>query len=333
MRALWFVSLFPASLMPASALASGYHLEVVRQITTGAAQERGIHRIAACPDGTAVITHSGGAVTVIGREGAIRFSSPKLEPFTQVTASTCDSSNRLWVGGGGSVRQFEFSPSSEPRLLQTLNVPGGVNRLLIAGDRMYVLGLMRMGADYVILRQFSLSSGALIGAIPVDLPVWSGKTVNQLVLNGSLFLSGQGLVYTPANPFQFWRFDDGKQLEVKHPLIDGFTNADLDALRAGPAPPPRSLDWAFNAVPLPDGRVVVQFIKGNEWEKPAGSTQAVNFLAVFDSKLNLVASGIPVDEIGPGALLIGADSSGILYLSNLSPFLSSSLVQVRLAAQ
>jgi hypothetical protein len=104
-------------------------------------------------------------------------------------------------------------------------------------------------------------------------------------------------------------------------------------LRAGPAPPPRSLDWAFNAVPLPDGRIVVQFIKGNEWEKPAGSTESVNFLAVFDSNLQPVATGISVDEIGPAALLIGADSSGTLYLSNLSASLSSSLFQVRLAPQ
>lgn len=331
MRALCFMNLMAAILLAGQAGSADYRLEVIQRIPAAAARERGLHRVAVCPDGTWVITHNSGSATVVDAGGSVRFSGSGLEALAEVTASTCDAANQLWTGGAGTIRRFEISSSGEPRLQQTIRAGGGANRILAAGDQLYLLGLARINEKHVILRRFSLRDGAPAGVIPVDLPVWSGKTVNQLVLNGSLFIAGQDLIYVPANPFEFWRFDrDGRRLEVKRPKLPHFENADLDGLRLGPARPPRSFDWAFNALPLPDGRIVVQLMKGTDPERPPATTAPNNFLAVFDSNLELLAGNVPADGIGTAALMIGSDSSGNLCFSDLSVSGSSSLIKARL---
>jgi hypothetical protein len=332
MRALLFVVGF--GILATQALASGgaWRLEVVQRIALGAVQERGIYRVATCPNGLSVVTHSGGSVMAVSAEGVILFNRAGMKEVAGATASACDAENRLWLAGDGKVQRFEFTPSGGLRLLSALRVDGGVNRILIAGSQLYLLGLAKSDDAHVILRRFLLPGGDPLGVLKIDLPLWCGNKVNQLLLNGSLLLAGERVVYSPANPFEFWIFDrDGRRLEIKQPRLAHFGHVDVEALRQAPPLRWRMVDWAFNAVSLPDGAIVVQMMKGNDAPRPPEGTAPNNWLAVFDGNLDLVADLITADELGSATLLAGADASGNLYFAHLNVPLGGELFKVRLA--
>lgn len=331
MRAWLLVVGFHLLVASADAGSGAYRLEVVQRTALGAVQDRGIYRVTTCPNGVSVITHSGGSAMGISADGVILFHRTGMREISGVTACACDAENRLWLAGDGKVQRYEFTPSGDFKLLQALDVGGSANRILIAGNQLYLLGFAKLGARHVFLRRFILPGGAPLDPIEVDLPLWFGRKVNQLLLNGPLLLAGERVVYAPANPFEFWIFDrDGRRLEIKRPGLAHFSNVDLDALRQAAPLRWSMVDRAFHALSLPDGSIVVQLMKGNDGSKPE-STAPNNWLAVFDGNLNLVADLIPADELGLAALMVGADASGDLYFAHLNIPLGGQLFKVRLA--
>lgn len=332
MRSLYIVTGLTLSLVVPWLVNAEYRIETSQKISLGSIKDGGIYRVAICPNGMTIITSSTGSAIMVTSNSTVVLNRSDVPEFVGVTATTCDAQNRLWVEGAGEIRRFGLAPTGELSPQLTLKVGGSANRIFVFGDYIYVVGLARVDGRLVILRRFSLSGGSRPDVLSVDLPVMSGKVVNQLPLNGSVFVAGGRLVYVPANPFEFWIFDlDGRLIEVKRPQMPHFANLDMNVLRQTPIARWRSVDWAFNAVPLPDGTVVVQLQKGNDLNTPPEATAPNNWLGIFDSKLELLASPVPADALGLTALLIGADSGGTLYFSDLNILEGGTLHKVRLS--
>ena len=333
MKTFWLLTALAVSLRAGLLVPGPYRVEVIQRVPVTTPHERGFYRTACCPSGIVVLTHSAGDVTVIAGSGAVLYQASGVEAFRNVTASTCDAADQLWVAGAGVVRRFAIGASGEPRFQQSIWVSGGANALLVTRERLYLLGLARVEGKHVFLRAFRLPDGEQCGILPVhDEPGQEfadlGSVGVQLILNGGLFAYQDDVVYMRGNPFEFRRYTpEGRLVSVKRPSLSWFENKSPQTLRSMP---PRwwslAADWARKVVALPDGRVLVQVLLS---PGPARALRSESYLVLFDSDLEVQAEKISVPNWG---LLEGADREGNLWFSRLGVG-GSRLIKARLLNQ
>jgi hypothetical protein len=318
---------------------AGYEIEVLQRIPLGVLPATGLYRSACCPDGSCAILHNSGSVIVVDGEGTIRFNQTNVPEFTEATACACDAANRLWVGAAGLIKSFELTPAGKPRLIQTFQASGAIHRILVTGDQIYVLGQARAAGADVLLRRFRKADGTFLGAVPLEAGrrPWSsftelGDLRAQLLVNGSLVPFGDGLLYIPANPLELRRYgSQGQPVDTQRPLVRRFRSVDLDHFSSSNGPGVLAeLDWVMNALPLPDGKILVQMLTRVPSSSPEAATEPEVYLALFDSNLELLTEDIRLDPATLPGSLAGIDRAGQLCFTEIVSGGTSWLLKARL---
>jgi len=324
LRAVLVTALVSCSLLNAAE----YRLQVLRRTVIGPVSPGKFHRLAVCPDGTAVLTTAGGDLTVIGPGGTILVSKSAVAGLRYALASSCDENRRLYIDAAGTVHVFDLPASGEPVPVTAFPVGGAPRRILAAAGRLVVLGLADARTP-VALRMFDLSTGRLIGPLALDLPVFVARRPQRLVTEGSLVWdpARREFLYLPANPLRFWRYDtEGRFLGAVTPPVFTFHDADRAQVSPGDF---RNVDRIFNAVRLPDGRFVLHVLRSRMSRWPGVRGGYLMLLGPDFEPLDLEIDTTPVH----GSPLAGADARGNLYFAYLSESRGAEIIKARLATR
>lgn len=317
------VVLFAAAI---SAVCETGQLRIVGRKAVPEIPQRGLIRLWVCPNGLVVVAGGSGELVLLdgGREKVVYHSV--VSELAGFGGGGCDDQGVLYFAvhtpEGTFVRLYSWRPQEGLKFQGVFRTTGRIERLLPVGQDLYVVGLARIGSEYVFLRRFRLPEGVYLGSPAVKMPVRDGpELIHHFATQGSLFWHPRHkhVVYVPANPFEFWRLDQNGEVVANHrPPVANFMNA---------TPGARSwnldmFDRVYNAAALPDGRVVAQILTG------AFRPRRQTFLVVLDSDFRLTEQEIPMaPETG---LLVGADAEGTLCFADLVMSGESAIVKARL---
>ncbi len=302
-------------------------LRIISRTTIREIPQRGLVRLWVCPSGLVVIAGGTGELILVdGRQARVIYHRT-LPELAELGGGTCDDRGRLYFGvlspEAAFVRIYSLSPQPELKFERAFQTTGLIERLLAAGEDLYVVGLARVGSEYVFLRRFRLPEGLDLGSPPVKTRGGAGRAaIDYFAVQGSLLWHPrhQQVVYVPANPFELWRLDrNGKVITTHRPPLANFITAPPGASAGG-----RDFDLSdrvYNVAALPDGRMVAQILTG------AARPKRATYLVVLDSDFRLTGE-IPMEP--QAGLLVGADAEGTLYFADLVMTGDSSLVKARL---
>ncbi len=289
-------------------------LRLMSRIPIGEVQQGKLVRAWLCGDDLVFVTNREGELIAVdtARESVLyRKTFPEL---MGLGGCTCDDRGFVYFSlhrpEGAFVRIYSLGSQGALNFERSFRITGRLDRLLVAGNQLYGVGLARIGSDYVFLRRFLLPEGLYLGSPETGVPMRvGGEPINRFAVDGTLFWhpGRKQVVYLPANPFELWRLDlNGKAVGVERPPVTDFiaappgTSGNRDFL---------TFDRVDNAAALPDGRIVVLVVFGTR--RPGGGS----FLAVLDADLR--PTGIQIPLAPEMNYLLGASSDGTLYFADL----------------
>lgn len=299
-------------------------LEVIGRVPIGEFHEGKSVRAWLCPSGLVFVTERGGEVIVVDGEG--RVSHRTLPELMGLYAATCDDQGRIYFSthtpNEASVWTYSLDSQAGLRFERVFRTVGQLNRLLIVGDKLYAVGLARVGSNYVFLRRFQLPEGVFLDSPAINVPMRVGaEPINRFAVEGSVFWHPtlKQVVYVPANPLEFWRLDEsGKVVAARRPATANFINA------PGNVSGNRDFfgyDLVLQAAALPDGRLAVQVISGT------GAGTRRSSLLILTSEFQAAGAAIPTRDLGN---FLGAVRDGTLYFVSFPVGSSSEIIKARL---
>ncbi len=301
-------------------------LRIISRIPIGEVQQGKLVRAWLCGDDLVLVTNREGELIAVdtARDSVLyRKTFPEL---VGLGGCTCDDQRSVYFSlhrpDAAFVRVYSLGLHGALTFKRSFPITGRLDRLVVAGNQLYGVGLARVGSEYVFLRRFLLPEGTYLGSPGVGVPMRLGaEPINVFAVEGSLFWHPglKQVVYLPANPFELWRLDlNGNAIGVERPAIADFiaappgTSGNRDFL---------TFDRVDNAAVLPDGRIVVQVIQGT------GRPRGGSLLVVLGADLRPTGTQIPLaHDMG---YLLGASSDGTLYFADLVVG-TSSIVKARL---
>jgi hypothetical protein len=269
----------------------------------------------------------------IDQNGAIILSRAEAADLRGAIGSACDEQSRVYIStAGGLVRMFDFSAAGDMVPRGSFAVNGTRVKMAAAQGRLFVVGMSKVGMNYIFLRLFSIPDGAFLGAVNTDVPVSLNApngplAVNQFAMNGSVFWHAgrRQFIYVPANPLEFWCFDkNGRLIEVNRPVNTHVRRASLyDAPGIKTRVRWSDYDQAFGAGALPDGRILVVARRGNHM--PGNSLEHIE---VFNDRFHLIDDNVMPNVVG--AWLSGTDTEGNVYFTELHSLKGATVIKARL---
>ncbi len=322
------ISLLLAFFLDAPQTATAASLQVLWRAPVGTVEPGVFYRFATCPDGATVVVNSNGRMVLVNGSGAVILTRD-LDSITGASAAHCSTDGAIFIAANGWLRSFRWTGTDiDPE--RSLWIAGLTNQLLVTPTgQIYALGVAKLGARRVNLRQFRVSDGSLIAAPDIGRALRTNSGLfDDLATNGVLlWLAAQrSVLLFPPNPFEVWRFNDKGAVVGAKALVAA---ADFET-----APPPASLQpqWRFvdkviGAASLPSGELVVQIAPMPGPNKDRFGWR-YGYLQIMDQNLNPEASIEPQERLG---MLSGSDVDGDLYFVNLIVQSQGFVVKARLS--
>ena len=153
------------------ALCEAEQLRITNRTNIREVPRGGLVRLWVCPSGLVVI--AGGQRRVdCDRRGQARVIYHRTIPEpAELGGGTCDDRGRLYFGvrspEAAFVRIYSLSPQQESKFEGTFRTTGRIERLLAAGQGLYLERLAHVGTEYVLLRRFRLPERLDLGSPPL----------------------------------------------------------------------------------------------------------------------------------------------------------------------